>query len=263
MDLGLAGRTVLVTGGSRGLGYAIAEGFLKEGARVTICARDAAQLQRAAETLAALGDIHAIPADIGREEDVRRLVAAVKERYGELDVLVNNAGGLMPGKFAEFTDEAWFNVLNGKLLGAFRVTRHALPIMTDRGHGAIINLSGETGKQLFPNAIATGVVNAAMIAFTKYLSHEVAPRGIRVNSICPGVIRTEGWEERAERMGAAQGMDRETFIRHHCQVNDIYLGRWGKPEEVANAVVLLASDRMSYVTGHTLMVDGGLSKFIA
>lgn len=263
MELGLNGRSVLITGGSKGLGYAIAEGFLKEGARVTICARDDTQLQKAAESLRTLGDVHAVAADISSDEDVARLVAEVAERYGELDVLVNNAGGLMPGKFEEFTSEAWEKALNGKLLGAFRVTRNALPIMTNRGYGAIVNVSGETGKQLFPNAIASGVVNAATIAFTRYLSHEVAQRGIRVNSVCPGVIRTEGWNERAERMGAAQGMDRETFIAHHCKTNDIYLGRWGKPEEIADVVVLLASDRMSYVTGHTMMVDGGLSKFIA
>lgn len=262
MDLELRGRAVLVTGGSKGLGYETARAFLAEGARVTICGRGRESLDRAVRSLGELGEVRAVQADVAKESEVADLIADVKDAYGELDVLVNNAGRIRPGAFMEFSDEVWKEELNGKLLGAIRVTRHAIPIMTRKGWGAVINLSGLTGKQLFPNGVITGVINAGVIAFTKYLAEYAAPLGIRANSICPGVARTEAWEERGTTIAANQGIDKEAFFANFVRANNILLGRWARPAEIADAVVLLASSRMSYVTGHTLMVDGGFFKYI-
>lgn len=263
MDLELEGRSVLITGGSKGLGYAMAERFLQEGARVTICGRDRETLAAAVDTLARIGEIRGVQADVGNERDVERLVAEVRDAYGELDVLVNNAGRIRPGKLTDFTDDVWREELNGKLLGTIRVTRQAVGIMSRNGRGAVINVSGLTGKQLFPNGMLTGVINAGVIAFTKYLSEELGPLGIRANSVCPGVIRTQGWEERGARLAEAQGIPAEQFFSNFVSSHNIYLGRWGRPGEIADVVVLLASPRMSYVTGQTLVVDGGFAKSIA
>ena len=164
---------------------------------------------------------------------------------------------------AELPADVWQQEINVKLLGMVRVTRAALPLMNREGRGAIVNVSGITGKQVFPNGVVTGVINAGVIAFTKYLAREVAPLGLRANAICPGFVRTQGWEERAQKAAAAQGITAEAFFENFVRTHDIFLGRWGRPEEIAALVVLLASPRMSYVTGHTFIADGGFGKFIS
>ncbi len=263
MDLGLEGRNVLVTGGSRGIGRAIAEAFLREGARVVICARNPEGIQAAVAQLQPLGEIWGVRADVSDESSVQSLVQQVRDRWGHLDVLVNNAGRIRPGRVTEFPDEVWQQELNGKLLGTIRVTRHALPLLRRDGNAAIVNMAGMTGKQLFPNGGLTGVINAGVIAFTKYLAREVAPLGIRANAVCPGVVRTEGWEERGAAIARERGIPVEQFFEEFVQAQDIFLGRWAHPAEIADVVVLLASPRLSYLTGQTVIVDGGLAKFVA
>ncbi len=250
MDLELAGRSVIVTGASRGIGLAIARAFAREGARLTICARGGEALATAAQTLSGLGgEVQAVEADVTSVVDAGRVVDAAVSRFGGIDVLVNNAGGSSRETDMVRAFEGSF-ALN--VTAALRLAELARPQLGRSGQGAVVNISSIYGRESGGGA-AYNATKAAQIAMSKALARDWIREGIRVNNVAPGSIAFEGGSWGRRLVEAPEHM-REFIAR------DIPAGRFGKPEEVAAVVVFLASARASWLVGATINVDGGQSR---
>jgi 3-oxoacyl-[acyl-carrier protein] reductase len=264
MTTDLDGRVALVTGASRGIGFAIAAALHAKGARVAALARDAEAIDKAASELGAdRGSFLGLSADVTDQASVEAAVAAAHDWGGRLDILVNNAGPqLTPSPLDQTPTSVLANYLDVKLLGFHRVAVAALPLISDDGSGRVINVAGQTATTYVPNAGVTAITNAAVIAFSKYLAAEAAPRHILVNTLSPGMTLTEGWLGKHDAMAAAQGKTADEVRAGMVTGAGIKIGRWARPEEIAQAVVFLASDLSSYMSGALLEVDGGLSKSI-
>jgi 3-oxoacyl-[acyl-carrier protein] reductase len=266
MNTGLKDRVALVTGASRGIGLAIARALQDEGAKVAALARDETALKNAAEGMPDRREsaLLLLGADVTDSDSVRRAVERAHSWNGRLDILVNCAGPqLTPSALVATPDTVLADYLDVKLLGFHRVASAALPLLSDSGTGRIINIAGQTARTIVPNAGVTGIANAAVIALTGYLATEAAASNILVNSVSPGMTLTEGWLARHEAMARQQGKTAEQVRDGMAAGTGIRLGRWAEPEEIAKAVVFLASDLSSYLTGRVLEVDGGLSKAVA
>jgi 3-oxoacyl-[acyl-carrier protein] reductase len=245
MDLGLGGRVALVTGGSRGIGAAIAAGLAAEGCRVAICARGEEALRETAARIGATGaQVLPIVADLTAAGEVDRVVGEATAHFGQVDILVNNLGGGRAGD----TDEAWDFTLDVNLGVSVRASRAVIPGMKERRGGVILIISSVSGWQVGGSA-AYNAAKAAEIMYARSLAKELGPFGIRANAVSPGSIMFPGggWARRQER-------DPETIADFIAR--DMPLGRFGTPEEIANVVVFLASDRASLVTGANVAVDG-------
>lgn len=245
MDLGLYGRVALVTGGSRGIGAAIARGLAAEGCRVALCARTADTLEATAGALQATGaEVLPLVADLTTPGEAGRVVAETIAHFGALDILVNNLGGGRGGD----TDDSWAFTIDVNLGVAVRASRAALPQMRAQGRGVILIIASISGWQVGGSA-AYNAAKAAEIMYARSLAKEVGAEGIRVNAVSPGsiIFPGGGWERRQER-------DPETIADFIAR--DMPLGRFGTPEEIANVVTFLASDRASLVTGANIAVDG-------
>lgn len=254
MDLGLRGKVAVVTGGTEGIGRATALKLAQEGAKVAICARGAARLEKTADEIRkAGGEVLAVAADMSKTADIERFINAVTARFGRLDILVNNAGTSARGKFLEVDDATWRADLELKLFGAIRCTRLAVPHMKQQGGGRIINITISSAKQPGAQSMPTSVSRAAGLALTKALSKEFAPDNILVNTICIGKIKSGQHERRYTQ----EGVSAEQYYGQMGR--DIPLGRVGEAEEVANVITFLASDAASYVTGSSINLDGGIS----
>ena len=247
MDLALRDKVAIVTGGSRGIGRSIALGLADEGCHVAICARGEERLRETEAELRARGvDALGVVADITNADDIDRLVAETVTRFGRLHILVNNAGG----GSRENTDEAWDAAYRINILAAVRTTRAAAPHMQASGGGSIVHIASIWGRES-GGTPTYNAMKAAMISHAKAMAQELAPE-IRVNSVAPGSTAFPGgsWGRRLEE--DPEGM--RTFIEQH-----IPMGRFGRPEEIANVVVFLCSERASWVTGASITVDGGQS----
>jgi NAD(P)-dependent dehydrogenase (short-subunit alcohol dehydrogenase family) len=260
MELGLQDKVAIVTGGSEGIGYAIAEGLAREGARVVICARREPLLQQARETIAEQtgAEVLAVTCDVQQTPDVRRLVEQTVAQFGPIDILVNNAGSVPRIEFGEQDDAEWHRLMEGKLLNYIRVVREALPAMRKDGGGRIVNVAGAAGWQPSQGTMAVGLNNAAVLNWTKSLSLHCLRHGILVNAVVPGSIETARQIRGQEREAEIQGLSVEAIRAE--RVRAIPLQRAGRPEEIADVVVFVASERSSYMTGTSILVDGGSTR---
>jgi len=261
MDLGIKGRSAIVTGGSRGIGRETARQFLEEGVRVTICGRNTQTLERAREDLVKQtgGEILAVTADMTKPDDIARLVERARRQYGTVDILVNNAGQMYSGRFAAMTDAGLKEQLETKLFGFMRAIRLVHPIMKAQRWGRIVNLIGGAGKEPDPYMFGSGITNSALLNVTKSLSAEFGADNVLVNAVCPGWVDTNLWRRNAPGLAAELGAKSEEEARRLAARRNS-LNRFGRPEELANAIVFLCSERASYITGVSLNLDGGRLK---
>jgi 3-oxoacyl-[acyl-carrier protein] reductase len=256
MDLDLKDKVAIVTGASRGLGLASARALAAEGCRVTICARHEDALGRAAGELAPVagGDdrVLAVRGDVSRSEDVQRIVDRTIDRYGAIDVLVNNVGLGRGGGLLETADAEWQEAWDQTLLPAVRASRLVVPHMRARGGGSIVMIASIYGREA-GGRMTYNAVKAAEISLAKSLAQQLAPQNIRVNSVSPGSILFEGgsWWKRQQQdpAGIAE------FVRR-----ELPFGRFGHPEEVGAVVAFLASSRASWISGTSVVVDGCQSR---
>jgi 3-oxoacyl-[acyl-carrier protein] reductase len=251
MQISLEGRSALITGGSKGIGLAIATRFAASGAQVAIVARGREALDAAAERVGAHGRVVAVRADVSKPDDVQRAHDEVTRAFGKVDILVNNAGTSRTGTFDSITDAVWYEDLELKLFAAIRLCRLVLPGMRERGFGRIINVLNLGAKTPRPGSAPTSVTRAAGMALTKVLAGEGAPHNVLVNAMLVGLIEADQHVQAAARLNIP--LDRYMADRS----KDIPLGRPGHAEEFANLACFLASDAGSYITGTAINVDGG------
>jgi NAD(P)-dependent dehydrogenase (short-subunit alcohol dehydrogenase family) len=254
MDLHLNGKVVLITGGTDGLGSALADRLVEEGARVAVCGRDPGRLAATEQRLRdAGGDALVVQADVTRPADLERFVAAAVDRWGRLDGLVNNAGRSSAGPVDQVSDEDWIADLNLKVLGAVRGTRLAVPHLVAAGGGAIVNVLAVSARTPGASSLPTAASRAAGLAITKAASKDLGRHGIRVNAVLIGIVASG----QSRRRAAAAGQSEDELYRQIAQ--NIPLGRVGRPGEFADLAAYLLSDRSSYVTGSAINLDGGTS----
>jgi 3-oxoacyl-[acyl-carrier protein] reductase len=260
METRLDGRSALITGGSKGLGLAMAERFAASGADVAILARNPETLAEAKKQIAAgaKGKVAAISADVSKAADIRRAYDQIMSEFGKIDIFVNNAGQSTRGPSEEITDEMWQADLDLKLFAQIRLARLVFPQMKQRRWGRIIAVLNIGAKAPGADSAPTSVSRAAQMAFTKVLSNEGAPYNVLVNSLHVGVIVSDQIVRRHQREGANASL--EDFIAQAGR--SVPLGRMGRGEEFANVACFLASDAASYVTGCAINVDGGRSPVV-
>lgn len=263
IELGLEGRTAVVTGGSKGIGRAIARGFARQGVNLVLIARGKELLEKTAEDIAREGRVQVLPiaADITKADTVQASAKAAKETFGTVHIVVNNAGSPMRRMDRQilWPDGDWIDDLNSKLVGALRVTQSFLPLMPNDGSGRIINISGSASVAVWVPALTHGLNNAAMNQATGYLAQDLANQNITVNTVVPGLVGTEGRDAWAESMARQQNVTKEEFVASFCKRMGILSGRWATMEEVCDTVLFLASDRARYFNGAKIVIDGGLS----
>ncbi len=255
MDLELRQKTMVITGGTDGLGLALATRLIAEGAQVAVCGRSRDRLDRAQELL---GDRALVMrADVTRAGDCESFVSATLERFGGIDGLVNNAGRAAAASIRDSDDEQWREDYELKVVAAVRMCRLALPALIVR-QGAIVNVLAIMAREPHAGSMPTGASRAAGLAMTKALATEVGAQGVRVNALLIGLIASGQWARRAE----AAGVSEQNFYDNHPQRSAIALGRFGRREEFADLAAFLLSPRASYLTGVGIALDGGLSPVI-
>jgi len=260
MDLGLKGQAALVTGGSKGIGKAVARGLAQEGARIAICARGKESLEAAATELAAAtgAEVFGVAGDLTRAADAKRIVDATVARFGRVDILINNAGAAPGGEILDLTEEDWQKALQLKFMGYVRCIKAVIPHMQRQGGGRIVNIVGNDGVKPIGIELAPSAANAADLAMTVALAEQYGRQNILINAINPGPVATERWGE----LIAGIARMRKITVEEAQQRADrsIPLGRICTPEEVANVAVFVASSRASFMNGAIITLDGGQRK---
>ncbi len=255
MDLELADKAFLITGGTDGLGLALAQRLVSEGAHVAVCGRDSDRLSQAQARLG--GDALCFEADVTDPVQLDEFLTAALGRFSHLDGVVNNAGRSAGSSVATSSDDAWRDDLELKVIAAVHLTRQALPALTE-SRGSVLNVLATLARTPPPNSTPSSAARAAGLALTKALAHEVGPQGIRVNAILIGLIESGQWVRRA----AATDTALEDFYSASAQAAGVPLGRFGRSSEFADLAAFLLSARASYVTGVGIALDGGLSPAI-
>lgn len=258
MDLGLKGRTALVTGASQGIGRAVSLRYAAEGVRVVLCARREAPLQELAAAIKADGGTAiAVPCDVTDPDAPARVLEAAAESFGLVDVLVNNAGIATPAKLLATTEADWQAGMDLNFLSAVRFTRACLPAMVDAGRGSIVHVSSTTAKIADPYYAIYGAAKAALISFSKTVSISFATDGIRSNCVLPGITRSEMVEANFASAREATGATPEEVMERTLKKARIPVGRIAEPEEIADAIVFLTSPNADWITGIAMPLDGG------
>jgi 3-oxoacyl-[acyl-carrier protein] reductase len=261
MDLNLQGKVALVVASSQGLGKAIAAQLVEEGANVMLTSRDGEKLSSVQKELQQLGKgkVAYHSGDITNVDDIRSLVENVRNTFGGIDILINNAGGPPAGSFESFTDEEWQQAFELNLLSYIRMIRSILPDMKQKG-GRIVNIASSTIKQPIPGMILSNTFRLGIVALTKTLATELAPYHILINTVSPGRIATERVSFLDQLKADKTGVSREVIEQE--SLNNIPLKRYGRPDEFAKVVTFLVSDASTYITGSSILVDGGMIKSI-
>jgi hypothetical protein len=260
VDLGLGDRRAIVTGGSKGLGKAIAAELAAEGAAVVICSRNAAELDETAAELADAGrKVTAMRCDVTDAAQVESFIADAAGTLGGIDILVNNAGAARPGRFTTLTDDDWHGDIEVKLFSQIRCTRVALPHLRQSKAPRVININAVYARYPDPVFLSSSVNRASCLSLSKALSFELGGEGILVNSVNIGLVDTPQWEN--IRRLRAPDTPYDEFLAGLAG-SEVPLGRFGRPGEVAGMVAFLASDRASYITGASIDVAGGMGKYL-
>lgn len=259
MELGLKDRVAIVTGGNRGIGYAISAALLAEGAHVVVASLDPARNADATGKLKGKtnGRVIGVPTDLNDASAVDTLFRTAQAEFGRLDILINNATNISQGSFFAMTEESWDRAFDNKLRGTVRCIRHAVPPMRERKWGRIINVSGGAAWTPQLGAITTGINNAAVQNLTVALANELGKDGILVNAIVPTAVRTDRHDKNIRDEVAKTGKSEDEVLKP--RVAKIPLGRMGTADEIASVAVFLSSERASFVTGSAWAVDGGIS----
>jgi 3-oxoacyl-[acyl-carrier protein] reductase len=262
MNFELKDRVAIVGGASKGLGRACADVLAEEGAKVAVCSRNKADLERAAQEIRERtgADVLALAGDLDRHETIRDLIASTVERFGRLDILVNNSGGPPLARAATATEEQWATAIQRSLLFFARMSREAVPHLRQHGRGRIINILASTVYQPIPNLALSGATRMGVVAFMKSLADEVGRDGVLVNNVCPGSILSERMLSNVTARAKELGISVEEALAQRAK--ETAVGRIGEPRELAYLVAFLASSRSSYITGTTILVDGGLVRSV-
>ena len=253
----------MVTGASKGIGRATALAFAEEGATLAICSRTEKAIKETAQDISSRYGVkvHAQAQDLTKPDAIKSFVNGAKAVLGRIDILVNNVGGGITKPFDELSQKDWQEAFEKNLWVAVRCCRAVLPVMKKQDGGKIINLAALSGKIPRRGQIGSNVAKAALINLTESLAVELGGYGIRVNAICPAAIFTERWEERIRKMAQEKGQDYDTTVKSLAR-DQMPVGRFGAPEDVAALAAFLASDKSDFINGVSIEVDGGLGRSV-
>lgn len=260
MDLGIKDRVAIVAASSKGLGRATALGLAKEGVKLTICARDRDTLFKTADNIIAETSAEVLPivCDVSKTDEINNVVNETIKKYDKVDILINNAGGPPTGKFLDFSLEDWQRAIELNLFSTITFSNKVIPYMKENKWGRIVNITSYAVKQPVTGLLLSNTVRAGVVGLAKTLSNEFGSDNILVNNICPGRIFTDRITFLANDRAEKEGKSFDEIIS--AMGSDVPVGRIGRPEELADLAVFLASERASYITGTTIQVDGGLTK---
>lgn len=264
MDLGLKNKVALVLAASKGLGFTCAEGLYQEGADIMICSRSEENLRKAQESLLRNkkhnfeNDVYYCIADLKYENQIEHLVSETLNKFGRIDILIHNAGGPPSGPISKITKEDWKNSIDLNLLSFVRITKLILPIMHEQKGGKIIAITSVSVKQPLDNLVLSNTTRLGIVGYAKTLANEYAKDNVLVNVVCPGPTLTDRMKELINRTIKVTNKSEKEVLK--TWIDQIPLGRLGNPEELANLVIFLASERASYITGTVIQIDGGFIK---
>ena len=262
MDLELKGKVAIIGGASKGLGRACAQVLAEEGARLTICSRTKEDLDKAAaeihETTGA--EVMVFAGDLDKNETIQDLVASTVKQYGQLDIMINNSGGPPLARSEAATEEQWATAVQRSLLFFVRMSRESIPHMKAQGGGRIVNILASTVYQPIDNLALSGATRMGVVAYAKSLADEEGRDGIQVNNVCPGSIMSERMLSNVQSRADHMGVSLEEALAERA--SETAVGRVGQPEEFGHLAAFLASAKSSYITGTTMLVDGGLVRSV-
>ena len=262
MELGLTDRVAIIGGGSKGLGRACAFSLAREGANLAICSRGAEDLEATAQEIRSATGVQvlSVPGDLSRLADIQNLFQRTADHFGRLDIVVSNSGGPPEGRAVDTSEETWERAIQMALTFFIRMGREAVPFLKKQSWGRIVNILASTVYQPIDNLVTSGVTRMGAVAYAKSLADEVGRDNILVNNVAPGFLMTDRMMQLFETRAQETGDAVDGLLK--ARSSTIPLGRFGRPEELADLVTFLASEKNSYITGTTILVDGGVVRSV-